>query len=261
MLLATGIVLAGRRNEGRLRAAAPACEWEALVPLAGQAMGRYVVAALAGAVDRVIVAGPEGLAAGDALTVAPGGDLVATLRSALGALPADEQEVILAAGDAPLLTAVAVTELMAACRARSLAFGYPIVGRAACEDAYPGVRRTYVRLREGSFTGGNCLFVRRAAVPALLALAEQVYAARKRPLRLAGILGWGLALGLLTGTARLAAAERAGSRLLGQRAGAVRCADPGVGVDVDKPEDLELCRRVLAASGAAAGRVQPPQGA
>ena len=256
--MAVGIVLAGRANAGRLQPLAPDCAWEALIPLAGRPMAAHVIAALAGVVDitQVVVAGPPELAAFGAECVLPGADLLGTLRHALEAVPTDADDLLLAAGDAPLITTAAAQELLTASRERRLCFGYPIVRRQACLAQYPGVRRTYVRLREGRFTGGNCFYVRREAMPGLLQLAEGVYAARKAPMRLAGLLGMPLLLGLLLGTARIRDAEAAATRLLGCAAGAVEASDPGIGVDVDKPDDLILCRQVLATDipGTAVGK-------
>lgn len=243
-----GVVLAGRANRGALARVAPEVAWEALVPIAGRPMGGYVVAALAGArsVGRVVVAGPAELASGEAVCVPPGERVSDTLRAALAvARPAADDEVLIATGDAPLLTAAAVEEVLAACRQRRLAFGYPIVARRDCEARFPGVRRTYVRLREGAFTGGNLFYVRADALARCIALLEWAHANRKRPLRLAGMLGWGTVLLLAVGRARLARVEAAGSRVLRALAGAVPTHDAGVGVDVDDAGDLELCRAAL----------------
>jgi 2-phospho-L-lactate guanylyltransferase (CobY/MobA/RfbA family) len=250
--MTAAVVLAGRRNEGRLRAAAPELEWEALIPLAGRPMGGYVVAAVAAvrAVGAVVVAGPPELAGAGADRVAPGADLPGTLQAALAAVPPDAEDALLAAGDAPLLTAAAVADFLVACRRRQLAFGYAVVSRAVVQRAFPRMRRTYVRLREGQFTGGNCLYVRREAFAPFLDLAARFFAARKRPLRLAGMLGPSLVLGAALGTASLRAAERAGTRLLGSPAGAVVVEDAGMGVDVDTPEDLAACRAFLERPGA-----------
>ena len=245
-----GVVLAGRANRKALAQVAPDVAWEALVPIAGRPMGGYVVAALAGArsVDRVVVAGPAALGVGRAEVVAPGERVTDTLQAALAAAsPAPDDEVVIAAGDAPLLSAAAVEELLATCRRRGLAFGYPIVSRRDCEARFPGVRRTYVRLREGAFTGGNLFYVQARVMPRCVELLEWVHANRKHPLRLAGMLGWGTVLALATGTARLARVERAGSRVLGAPAAAVPMRDAGVGVDVDDAGDLELCRAALGA--------------
>lgn len=246
-----GIVLAGRPNSKALRAAAPDVAWESLIPLAGRPMGAYVAAALAGVkdVEHVVVAGPPALAAPGVDVSAPGERLTDSLRGALrraNDTGCTADELVIATGDAPLLTAVTVAALIEHCRRRGLGFGYPIVARPACEARFPGVRRTYVRLREGVFTGGNCFYLRSAAMARALELLEQVHAHRKHPLRLARMFGLGTVFGVLAGTARLKGLEAAASRLLGCAAGAWVCPDPEIGVDVDDPGDLEICRTALA---------------
>ncbi len=252
--MAIGIILAGRRNTAGLAAAAPEVRWEALIPIAGRPMVSYVVDALVAVPDvtRVIIAGagPAELVAPDVLVVAPGERVSTSLRHALAAAPNSRvpgEELLVATADAPLLTTGALGVLMEAARERELYLAYPIIRKEVCEATFPGVRRTYVHLREGSFTGGNCFYLKAAAVDGALALLERFYAERKRPLRLAGLLGWPLLIELVLGRARLVSAEAAGSRLLGFPAGAVPVDDPGMGVDVDGPEDLELCRAFLSA--------------
>ncbi len=234
-----GIVLAGRRNGGRLRDE-PA-EYEALIPIAGRPMGAWVVAALLPTCTRVVVVGPEGLGAP---SVAPGASVVENLRRGVAAaLPADE--ILVATGDAPLLTAAGVERFLAGSRAAGAALGYPIVPRAACEAAFPGVRRTYVRADGVEYTGGNVFYLRAEAGPALLAQLEAFYRARKNPLRLAGLFGLGTLLALLAGRARVSALEATASRRLGVAARGIVCDDAGIGTDCDKPSDLVLARAVL----------------
>jgi len=226
-----GLVLAGKE--------------ECLQPLAGRPVAAWVVAALRQlpGIERVVAVAPEG-AELDADVVPAGGSIVDNFRRGARLLPDDE--ILLAAGDAPLITGDALGRFVAACRHAGLAFGYPIVPRDACEAAFPGARRTYVHLRDGWFTGGNCFYLAPAAVAPALAWLERVYEARKKPLQLARLLGVGFVLRLALGRASVADAERLGQRLLGLPAGAVVCsADPGIGVDVDKPADFRLAERVL----------------
>lgn len=248
--MVTGIVLAGRRNHGALAAGAPTVPWEALIPIAGRPMAVHVIAALAEvcAEGGVFVAGPADLAGSGAVVVPPGERVTVSLRAALDAAglpPGAPRDLVIATGDAPLLTAAAIRHLLEQARHRHLALAYPIVRRADCEAQFPGVRRTYVRFRDGTFTGGNCFYLRGDLVSRALALLEGFYADRKRPLRLAGLLGWRLLVGLWLGTARLADAEAAASRLLGQAVGAVVADDPRIAFDVDRPEDLAVVRAVL----------------
>ncbi len=234
-----GVVLAGRRNEGRLRDEPSA--YEALIPIAGRPMGAWVVAALAPSCERVVAVGPEGLGA---TAVAPGPSLLENVRAGLAAV-APSDEFLVATGDAPLLTAGAVAAFLAASRAAHAALGYPIVPRAACEAAFPGTRRTYVRADGVEYTGGNVFYLRAEAVAPLLAQVEAFYLARKNPLRLAGLFGLGTILALLTGTARVATLEAIASRRLGVAARGIVSGDAGVGTDCDKPSDLALARAVL----------------
>jgi 2-phospho-L-lactate guanylyltransferase (CobY/MobA/RfbA family) len=245
-----GIVLAGRANRGALRQAAPESLYEAEIDVAGRPMAAWVAAALAAVpgVRHLAVVGPPGLWPG-ALVVSPRDSLASNLRAGLDALGDGDEAVLIAAGDAPLLTARAAGDLAAAAVAAGAQFGYPIVSRQACEAAFPGVRRTYVRMADGSFSGGNCFYLRRDAVETALALVSRLYAARKQPLRLARILGLSAVLGLLTGRARIADLERTAEVRFGLRARAFPSADAGLAVDVDRPEDLDLARAALARDG------------
>lgn len=113
------------------------------------------------------------------------------------------------------------------------------------ESCYPDIERTYVRLREGVFTGGNVGLAQPAALARCLKQAEKLVAYRKNPLRLAWLLGPGLLLRFLAGKLSLAEAERKASELLEVRGKAVIAEIPEIGVDVDKPSDLALVRRLM----------------
>ncbi|MEI7834415.1 MAG: hypothetical protein WCJ56_14605, partial [bacterium] len=69
-------------------------------------------------------------------------------------------------------------------------------------------------------------------------LIEDVYNARKAPLKLVGLLGWGTLARFLAGTADLATLEQVASRILHAPARAIISHHAELGFDVDKPEDL-----------------------
>jgi hypothetical protein len=242
------VVLAGRPNDGLLRSVS-AEAWEALIPVAGRPMAAWVVRTLASVpgVGPVVVVGPEALArhVPEAEVVAPGRDMLENLEIGLGRL-AGRDLVLVATGDAPLLTRAEVEAFLAGVAARPVGDLYwSIVPREAVEAALPGVRRTWVRLREGTYTGGNLAALRPAAAGGVRALAERLVALRKSPWRLAGLLGGSFLLRFLLGRVRLEEAEARFSRLLGLEGRAVVVPSVGVGVDVDKPSDYWYCERVL----------------
>jgi len=81
-------------------------------------------------------------------------------------------------------------------------------------------------------------------------LARSLFAARKKPVRLAAVLGPVFILRLLLVRLTLSELEAAACRFLGLAgAHAVRTAFPEIGVDVDKPEDHAMVSRILGSHG------------
>lgn len=254
----TAIVLAGRLNTGAFKDISPE-PFEALIDIAGRPMVSYVVDALIAApgVGRIIVVGPQAHLAGKlegvVEVVEHGAGLVENLGRGLAAAGAGPGAVDAGAGaanvpflilgsDIPLITADVIERFLEACRQVPAFFHYPIVERSICIERFPDVRRTFVRVRDGVFTGGNVFLVRREAAPRLLDLVGSFFAARKSPLRLAGLLGWRTVFRFLTRRAAIAELEGVFTRLAAVPCRAVIFPHPEIGIDVDKPGDLELVR-------------------
>ena len=170
-----------------------------------------------------------------------------TIQIGMAAL-GHRDKVLVATADIPLLTAEAVNDFLAQCSGADADFYYPIISKEMNERRFPATRRTYVRLREGTFTGGNIFLVNPDIVTRSLAVANRIIENRKRPLTLCGILGWGFVLNFLTGRLRLREVEQRVSELLKLRGAVVHSPYPELGIDVDKPSDLELVRAAIAGS-------------
>ncbi|EQD60275.1 hypothetical protein B2A_03746, partial [mine drainage metagenome] len=130
---------------------------------------------------------------------------------------------------------------------------YPAVPRQRLEARFPGNRRTYVRFREGTFTGGNLLMLAPGVWERGIGQAEKLIAMRKRPLRLAAMIGFDFVLRLVLGRATIPEAERRFSRLLGMTVRAVVSSHPEVGVDIDHPSDIPYCEHELTLRQGGAG--------
>lgn len=128
-------------------------------------------------------------------------------------------KVLVATADIPHLRAEAVRFVLE--NAPEAALVYPIVPKERVEARFPGNRRTYARLREGTFTGGNLLLLDKALFFQALPLAKEVVALRKRPLALARRIGWDILLKLLLGRLSLGDLEARARRLLGVEARAL----------------------------------------
>ncbi|MGE5542968.1 MAG: NTP transferase domain-containing protein [Bacillota bacterium] len=243
------VVLAGRANDGKLRDADPA-EWEALIEVAGKPMLQYVLDALdrSRLVDRIVVVAPPGVercvTSRKAGFVSPGGSMVENVMRGFETLGGDGRALV-ATSDIPLVTAEVVDGFIGECGAVDLDFYYPVVRQDVMEARYPGVRRTYAGMREGRFTGGNMFLVDVRIADKLRKTLEFLVENRKKPLRMAAVLGVPFLLKMVLKRLSIPEAERKAGSLYGLKAKAVVTAFPEIGFDVDKPSDLGLCRSVL----------------
>lgn len=243
------VLLAGRENQGTLRAFSGEA-WEALVPLAGRPMAAWVARAAldAPSVGRLAVVGPKALenalADDRVIQVDPGGGLFDNLLRGVAAL-APAGDILVLSSDIPLVTGAMIEDFIQRARALQVDFAYPIIPRERVQAAFGDSRRTYVRLKEGTFTGGNLILVSPGQVERLAREAQSLIALRKSPLALARRLGVGFLIRFLLLRPHLPELERHFSRLFGLAARAVVVEDAAVGVDLDKPEDLVLFQKFL----------------
>jgi len=245
------IILAGAKNNGALRESSDT-QYEASIPIHGRPLLDYVIRPLAeiGEVERIAVVGPEEALSPDLRTaiwqVVPcGGSMVENLRRGLDAL-SPKGKVLVVTADIPLLTAGAVEDFLARCREREADVYYPIVAREPIEARYPGVKRTYATLREGTFTGGNIILLAPDVVERHLATIDQAVALRKKPLQMARLLGLCCLIKLLIGRLSIGEIESRVEKKLRFKGVAVITPYAEIGIDVDKPSDLALVQRVLA---------------
>lgn len=248
----TAVVLAGGDVSDRIAREA-GVDAKALLPIGDRPMGAYVLEALRGcsAVRSIVYVGAASarLAPSYDVRVEAGARFVDSLALGLGAAMAitdgnPRAPFLLLGADVPWLTAAMLDRFVE--RAMELPIEpssartgpdlvYPVVPQAAAEAQFPHQRRTFARLRDGRFTGGNVILLRASVVGRLLPLIDRVYRARKNPAALAAIVGWDVLFSLLVGTASIAALERRVSALLGAPARALVTSDAAIAADVDRP--------------------------
>ncbi|MCS7172963.1 MAG: nucleotidyltransferase family protein [Armatimonadetes bacterium] len=157
--------------------------------------------------------------------------------------------VLLVASDLPLLTPQAISEFLEGCREGQAEVYYPVIPRAVVEAAFPGLRKTYVRMAEGVFTGGGMILVRPEILQRLEPVIRQVVEVRKNPARLAGLFGPQYVVKYALGRLRITDLEERVQAITGIRGKAVVCHRPELAVDVDlnRPETLRRIGQVLGA--------------
>ena len=251
------LVLAGARPGPDPVAQYAGVPHKALITLAGETLIARVLKALAAAGARriaVSTSDPAVLAALETLDVANEVEV-----RALPAAPSLSQSVRegLAQMGAPLLvTTVDHALLQPEWVVRFLAdapadadISVLLAPKAAVVAAAPESVRTYLKFRDGLYSGCNLFYLRTDRALAAVDLWRRVEAYRKQPWKIAALLGpmtlvrYGL--GLLT----LDEAVAGLGAKVGIAAAAVRSPYGLCAVDVDKPADLDLVRRLVEGPG------------
>ena len=231
-------------------------EHRCLVQLGDKRIIDYIISALkkSGCIRRIAIAAdkralPELRASlpEDILLCEAAGDLPATACAAVQTLGVDCTKKLLGVcDDIPLLSPIAVREFLANCDAYAAGeLYYPIIPKDACLASFPKAKRTYGRLQDGTFTGGNMMLADKEIIFNRQQAAREIFARRKSPLRLCNWLGWSFIIKLLTHRLTLADAEKRTSELLDMHCKVIITRHAGVGMDIDKPTDLELAQQYL----------------
>jgi GTP:adenosylcobinamide-phosphate guanylyltransferase len=244
------VVLAGGVDRGEI-AEETGVIHRPLLEVAGRPIIQRVLAALRGAVsvDQIVLVAPpsvQDVVGEDAvdLRVEAGDSFIDNIENGVAATPEAVDSALIITGDLPMLTPGAVNDLVDQAGLTRADLVYPIIPRESSERGFPGGKRTYVRLREGTFTGGNGVVASRHFFSARRELIQNLFAARKNPIRLASLFGLGFIFGLLTGRLTLPDLESRAGEIVGGRVAAIISAYPELGFDVDKIADLLLARQV-----------------
>lgn len=248
------IILAGGSQGGALQEYTKVNN-QALIPIGEQMMVQYVIDALKGvaSINKIAVVGakqelgPYYENDPNVVLVEQGESHIATLFNGLKALETrPDSKILVATSDIPLLSTEAVEDFLNQCAQKDGDLFYPIVPREINEQRFPGVKRTYVHLKDGVFTGGNLFLVKVSIIEPCAAKAEKLISLRKSPVALCRQIGPMFIIKYLLHRLSLREVEIKFSQLLGIRGYGIISSYPEVSIDVDKPSDLEFVRQILA---------------
>lgn len=244
----SALVLAGSRGGVDPVAAYGGAEHKALILLDGQTLLARVVGALkaAGAARIAVISsntavraeiarlGCEALdeAAGPSLSVKAGAEALGT-------------PLVVTTADHALLQPEWVTQFVAD-TPPTADVTVLVAARPTVEAAAPGTKRTWLKLADGDWSGCNLFYLANDRALGVIDLWRRVEAERKRPWKMAQILGPRMLLRYVFRRLSLRdAAARLGA-LAGVRASIVESPYGLASVDVDKAADLDLVRQIVA---------------
>ncbi|NLJ71827.1 MAG: NTP transferase domain-containing protein [Syntrophomonadaceae bacterium] len=249
------IILAGGESSSELKKLAP-YDNEALILIGKYPMIFYVYKALREAdfIRNIVISGPVEAMRNlfnkeeNLFFVESGSNAVesflngANLLNELGI----SEKVIILPTDIPFITTEAIEDFINRCSLDEADFYYPVTSKEVNDHKFPDVERTYVRLKEGVFTGGNLVFIRTAMIDEMIDIAIKLVLRRKNPLAIARLFGLELLCKYLMRKLSISAAEKRFFAVTNIRGKAIISPYAEVGVDVDKPSDLELAQKHLA---------------
>jgi GTP:adenosylcobinamide-phosphate guanylyltransferase len=248
------IVLAG----GREPDLGPSIPNKAFLKVGGKALVAFVVEALKDAreIGQIAIVGPAAelgreFPAG-VLVVPDAGSIMDNVVAATEALKS-EMPVLVAGSDIPLITSRVIKDFLAACaRSRGDAF-YAVVPREVMETRFPGARKTYVRLTDGSFCGGSVFLFNPKVFSRVRPFLERILAARKQPWQLAQLFGWSIVMKFASGRLSMEELVTKAKYVLGIVVQPVMMEAPELALDVDtrESENLKLIEASLAAKPSA----------
>lgn len=233
------IILAGKESAGK----GDSPESKALLEINGKPMIRYIVDALKQVkhIGRVVAIGPkEGLdkCLQGEIDVIPdtGRGIMDNVMSGIKYLDARDG-LLVCACDIPFITPEAVNDFIEKAIRDKADLCYPIVEKSISIAKFPNLERTYVRIKEGCFTGGNIFYVNPFVAQKCFKTAEKLLRVRKKPLKMARILSLSFILGLVTGRLGLESIERKFSLIMDINAKAIISEYPEISCDIDKAGD------------------------
>jgi molybdopterin-guanine dinucleotide biosynthesis protein A len=232
---------------------------KALLDIAGKPMIQWVLDALTHAphIGRIIIVGFEAdsdfTSSKIAAYVPDQKALLANIIAGVDRLAhvAPEARYLLACtADIPTITPEIVENLVVrweSLRADTEAdLYYHIVPRALMETRFPGSNRSYVHLVEGDFAGADIHIFAPHIAHTHRELWNALLSDRKNALKQAARLGGDFFLKLFTRRLSIAELERRVPERLGLKVKAVPVEHAEVGMDVDKPFQLDICKQELA---------------
>ncbi|TAK14804.1 MAG: hypothetical protein EPO32_00510 [Anaerolineae bacterium] len=227
---------------------------KALVDVAGKPMIQWILDAISKAkkVENVVIIGLDesaSLTCAKKLHYVPNqGGMVDNIRAGTQKvvdLNPSATHVLIVSSDIPTISPEMVDWTVETCLQTDHDMYYNVVERSVMESRFPGSNRTYTKLKGIQVCGGDMNVVKTWVVLSQRGLWNRLEASRKNVLKQASLVGFDTLFMILFRLVDLAGAEKQVSKRMGLKARAVMCPYAEIGMDVDKPNQLEMLRADL----------------
>jgi len=228
---------------------------KALLDIAGKPMIQWVLDALDGAqnIERVVIIGLDegsGVTCAKLVGFLPNqGGMVDNIRTGiLKMLEFDSKtrQVLLVSSDIPGITPEMVDWVISSAMQTDEDAYYNVIPREVMERVFPGSKRSYTKLKDMEICGGDMNLVRTSLVTSNDDIWQKLIASRKNVFKQAALIGYDTLFLLLLRWITIDVAVQRVAKRLKITGRAIVCPYAEVGMDVDKPHQLEIMRAYLA---------------
>ena len=230
---------------------------KALLDIAGKPMIQWVLDAISGSVtvDRVVLISLSeevGLECSKPITYLPDqGGLLENVRGGIEKtveINPEAIKVLTVSSDIPMIKSEMIDWMVNENSDTDLDLYYTVIPRDVMEARFPESNRSYTLLKDAELCGGDLNMLRSSTVHANVELWDRIVAARKNVFKQAALLGYGNLLLLLSRQLTLAGAIKRVTEKMDITGKAVISPYAELGMDVDKPHQLEIVRTELASN-------------
>ncbi|HKZ44290.1 MAG TPA: NTP transferase domain-containing protein [Anaerolineales bacterium] len=228
---------------------------KSLLDVAGKPMIQWVLDALgeAATINNVIVVGltrESGVTCRKPLHFIPNqGKMLDNFRAGVAKAREINPEVVFtvfAASDIPTITSKMVDWVVNTSMETDDDIYYNVITQPVMEARFPGSNRTYTHLKDMDVCGGDLNVVRASVAADESDIWEKISNARKSPLKQAALIGYDTLILLLLKQLTIDKVINKVARQLKVNGRGIVCPYAEIGMDVDKPHQLEIVRSDLA---------------
>ena len=227
---------------------------KALLDIAGKPMVQWVLDALGASkwIDQIVLvslSAEDGLKSSKPISYVPNqGGMLPNLRAGMQKMleiNPQANHVVAVSSDIPAITPEMVDWYIERTGGTDYDVYYTVIPRQVMETRYPGSKRSYTKLKDIEVCGGDMNKIRARLTTSHEDLWEKIIDARKNALKQAALLGFDNLILLLLRRITLDEAVKRVAKRMNLTGEAVVSPYAELGMDVDKPHQLEIVRADL----------------
>lgn len=229
-------------------------EYKALLDVAGKPMVQWVLDALDEAknVEKVVLVGlPEdrGIKSKKLAAILPNqGDMLENIRSGvtrLLELSLQAHHTLVVSSDIPAITGEMIDWIVDVTMQTDEDIYYNVIEQDVMEKRFPSSKRSYTHLKDITVCGGDLNVIRTKTVVNNEKIWSKIIAARKNVFKQAALVGYDTLILLLFRAITLEQTVNTATKRLDVTGRAIICPYAEIGMDIDKPNQLEIIRADL----------------